>query len=138
MTEHLRRAAAQRHADCEHRSRTALANLIKTEQPINFQAVARAARVSTDFLYAHPQLRRRIEQARSTGKPTPPPAQPEDTGASGAIRALTAQIKTLRTAHRTEVTRLEAALAAAHGENLELRRTVAASALAPSSRRDAP
>jgi hypothetical protein len=126
VTDHLRQAAAERHDDCERRSRAALADLIKNEQPINFQAVARAAAVSTDFLYAHPQLRRRIEQHRSVGRTAAlPGGQADDSGTSGAVRALTAQIKALRAAHRAEVTRLEAAVAAAHGENLELRRMAA-------------
>jgi hypothetical protein len=126
MTDHLRQAAAERHADCERRSRVALADLIKYEQPINFQDVARAAGISTDFLYAHPQLRRRIEQHRSVGKSTAPPTQPsDDSGASGTVRALTAQITALHAAHRADVGRLEAALAVAHGENLELRRQIA-------------
>ena len=38
------------------------------------------------------------------------------------MRALTAQLGELKRHHRTEIARLEAALAAAQGENLELRR----------------
>jgi hypothetical protein len=88
VTDHLRQAAAERHADCERRARAALADLIKNEQPINFQAVARAASVSTDFLYAHPQLRHRIEQHRSVGRPAASSMeQAADAGTSGAVRA---------------------------------------------------
>ena len=41
---------------------------------------------------------------------------------SNVIRALTAQLAELRRRHREEVDELRAALAAAHGENLQLRR----------------
>ncbi len=100
--------------------------MIKTEQPINFQAVACAANVSTDFLYNHAQLRRRIEQHRTARRSPQQTTETEDSGTSGAVRALTAQLKALRARHREEVMRLQAALATAHGENLELRRALAA------------
>jgi hypothetical protein len=45
-----------------------------------------------------------------------------ETGSSNVVRALTAQLADLRRRHREEVDELRAALAAAHGENLELRR----------------
>jgi hypothetical protein len=38
------------------------------------------------------------------------------------VRALTAQIADLKRRHRAETEQLQAALAVAHGENLELRR----------------
>lgn len=72
-------------------------------------------------------IQHHIEQHRSAGRTTASPAEPsDDAGTSGAVRALTAQIKALRAAaHKSEVARLVAALAAAHGENLQLRRQVA-------------
>jgi hypothetical protein len=51
-----------------------------------------------------------------------PPSQ------SAVVRTLTAQ---LRRDHRAELTRLEASLAAAHGENVQLRRRLS-HAMAPS------
>ena len=46
--------------------------------------------------------------------------------ASAPVRALSAQLKELRRRHRDEVTSLQRALAVAQGENLALRRKLAA------------
>ena len=47
------------------------------------------------------------------------------------MRALTAQLTELKQRHRAEITRLEAALAAAQGENLQLRRQLGRHSHAP-------
>jgi hypothetical protein len=83
--------------------------------------------VSIDFLYRSP-LRARVEQVRADQQRRPPVrAQPdsefnEPPSKSNVVRALTGQLTELKRRHRAEVARLEAALAAAQGENLELRR----------------
>ena len=83
--------------------------------------------MSIDFLYRSP-LRARVEQLRAEQQQTPPanpPAEPElnaPPSQSNVVRALTAQINELKRRHRSETEHLQAALAAAHGENLELRR----------------
>lgn len=71
----------------------------------------------------NPDLRRRIEHLRTQqqGKPTQAPIDGSSAD-SNVIRALTAQLAELRRRHREEVDELRAALAAAHGENLQLRR----------------
>jgi hypothetical protein len=46
--------------------------------------------------------------------------------ASAPVRALSAQLKELRRRHRDEITALQQALAVAQGENLALRRRLAA------------
>ena len=91
---------------------------------VSFAAVARKASVSTDFLYRHPTLRARIaDLRRATSASSPPPAALETTsGTSCAVRALAAEVKQARARHREEVAALQKALAAAHGENLQLRR----------------
>jgi len=45
---------------------------------------------------------------------------------SAPVRALSAQLKELRRRHRNEITALQQALAVAQGENLALRRKLAA------------
>ena len=83
--------------------------------------------MSVDFLYRSP-LRARIEQLRADQQRTPPvrprpePELDQPTSQSNVVRALTAQIAELKQRHRVETEQLQAALAAAHGENLELRR----------------
>jgi Family of unknown function (DUF6262) len=120
------RAAAQRKSQATiKRAETALRTMIKNGEPITFRGVARTAGCSIDFLYGNRELRGRIEhlRAQQQNKPTPPPAAVTEAEAdSNVIRALTAQLADLRRRHREEIDELRAALAAAHRENLELRR----------------
>jgi hypothetical protein len=139
VSDHLRAAARRRHDEAERRATDALRRMSKDGSPVNFVAVARRAGVSTDFLYRHADLRERIEAMRAAGapdrRPAAPPQAPVDDGggassssssSSGVVVALSRQLRELRKRHREEVARLERALAAAHGENLELRRRLAA------------
>lgn len=118
------RAAAQRKSQATiERAETALRQMIKNGEPITFRGVARTAGCSIDFLYGNPELRRRIEHLRSQQQANPAPAPTNESSAdSNVIRALTAQLAELRRRHREEIDELRTALAAAHGENLQLRR----------------
>lgn len=128
--ENLRAAAQRKHRAANERAETALDVLIAAGDPITFRGLAKAAGVSIDFLYRSP-LRGRVERARADRQRTPPVrAQPDlelngPPSQSNVVRALTAQITELKRRHRDETQRLQAALAAAHGENLELRRQLA-------------
>lgn len=95
--------------------------MIRNGEPITFCGVARTAGCSIDFLYSSPELRRRIEQLRAQLQTKAAPPAEGNAGAN-VIRALTAQLAELRRRHREEIAELRSALAAAHGENLELRR----------------
>lgn len=121
--ENLRAAAQRKSQATTKRAETALRAMIKNGDPITFRGVARTAGCSIDFLYGNPQLRRRIEQLRSQqqARPAPTPTGEANTD-SAVIRALTAQLAELRRRHREEIDELRAALAASHGENLQLRR----------------
>jgi len=125
--ENLRAAAQRKHQAATERAQTALDALTAAGEPITFRGLARTAGVSIDFLY-HSPLRARVEQARADQqRRTPVRTQPdselnEPPSQSNVVRALTAQLAELKRHHRAEITRLEAALAAAQGENLELRR----------------
>ena len=122
--ENLRAAAQCKSQATIKRAETALRTMIKNGEPITFRGVARTASCSIDFLYDNPELRRRIEQLRAQQqrKPSPPVTAVDANADSKVIRALTAQLAELRRRHREEVDELRAALAAAHGENLQLRR----------------
>jgi hypothetical protein len=127
LPEHLRQATRARTEEAEKRARAALAELAKAGKPVSFTAVARQARVSTDFLYRSPELRSRIERHRAKDRsasaaPTDPPG---GSSASAAVRALSARLRRQQEAHREEVTRLRKALEVAQGENLGLRRRLA-------------
>lgn len=121
----LRRASKQRTEQAESRARTAVQTLSRRGRPISFAAVAREADVSTDFLYRNPELRSLISDLR--GRPRRPQAlePPSAASTSSAVRALSAQLKDMRTRHSSEVQQLRQALATAQAENLELRRRLA-------------
>jgi Family of unknown function (DUF6262) len=125
--ENLRAAAQRKHQAATERAQTALDALITAGEPITFRGLAKRAGVSIDFLYRSP-LRARVEQMRAEQQDTPPahaepyPELDESPSQSNVVRALTAQINELKRRHRSETEQLQAALAAAHGENLELRR----------------
>ena len=126
--ENLRAAAQRKHQAATERAQTALDALIAAGEPITFRGLAKTAGVSIDFLYRSP-LRARVEQLRAEQQHTPPVRRASDPTSStqppsqsNVVRALTAQIAELKRRHRAEIEHLQAALAAAHGENLELRR----------------
>jgi hypothetical protein len=127
VPQHLREAAQRRHDRATERATSALARLSAAGVAISFASVAREADVSTDFLYRQPQLRQRIQQMRTPINRTvnaveggTPPAE------SAPVRALSAQLKELRRRHNDQVSALQNALAVAQGENLALRRKLAA------------
>ena len=126
MPQHLRDAAQRRHDESLQRATDALAALSASGAAITFASVARKAGISTDFLYRQPQLRQRIHELRKGTPSQLPSIAPEDSdSASGAVRALSAQIKELRRRHHEETASLRTALAVAQGENLTLRRKLA-------------
>jgi hypothetical protein len=126
-TANLKAAAARRHQAAVTRAEAGLQKLTQSGQQITFRGVAKAAGVSLEFLYNHPQLRPRIEHLRARQQTTAAPARPAaDPGpasqASSVIRTLTAELTASKARHRAEVEQLHQALAPAHGENLLLRR----------------
>lgn len=126
MSEHLRAAAARRRSEAEARAVRALTAMSRSGEAVTFVAVARKAAVSTDFLYRHATLRLRVADLRraSSGRATKhvPASEAAVSDTSSAVRSLAVQLKELRGRHREEVAGLQKALAAAHGENLQLRR----------------
>jgi hypothetical protein len=132
--ENLRAAARRKHDAAMQHAEAALHELQAGGDAITFRGLAKTAGVSVDFLYRSP-LRGRIEQLRGERQDQPRSPSPvgagQPTSQSSVVRALTAQLSDLKQRHRAEVTRLEAALAAAQGENLELRRRGRLAASAP-------
>jgi len=63
-SESLSRAAAARHARAVTRAEETLRALDREDAEVTFQAVARRAGVSRQWLYTQPELRREIEQLR--------------------------------------------------------------------------
>jgi hypothetical protein len=128
----LQRAAAARTAAAAARAGATLDRMLRAGQPVTFRGLAAAAPVSLDFLYRNPAIRQRIEQARahSRATATPRPAQGEQPGS--VVAALTGELNQLRRHHRDQIAELQAALQAAHGENLILRRRLGQQRQTPS------
>lgn len=131
--DNLRAAAQRKRAEATTRAEDALANLVEGRQPITFRGVARTAGVSVDFLYNSP-LRARIQELRASASGASAAVSAEHAAASDSqvVRALAGQLRELKRRHHDEITQLRTALAAAHGENLQLRR-----ALGPAAARQA-
>ena len=92
---------------------------------ITFRGVAHAARCSIDFLYNSADLRPRIEHLRGQQQgmlPTSRQGVVEPPTESSIVRTLTAQLNELKQRHHRETQELKAALAAAQGEILALKR----------------
>lgn len=124
--DNLRAAASRKREHATDRAQTALRALIKRGDLITFRGVAAEASCSPDFLYNSPTLRPRIEHLRAQQQATPPPrprsAATDGPATSNVVRALSAQLTALKKQHHDELAVLNAALSAAHGELLQLRR----------------
>jgi hypothetical protein len=113
--EPLTQAAAARHQRTVGRAEQALRDLDAQGAAISFQAVARCAGVSRQWLYTQPALRAEIERLRDRG-PSRPDGVPTRQRATEA--SLRQRIETLRSENqrlREENTDLKAELAIAYG-----------------------
>ncbi|MGH3287060.1 MAG: DUF6262 family protein [Streptosporangiaceae bacterium] len=137
--ENLKAAAAARTAATAARADAGLREMLRAGQPVTFRGLARHAGVSLDFLYSSTTLRQRIQQLRDQQRTQPGGTAPRHGTAgdgpdnavgpettSSVVATLTAQLTDLRRRHREETSRLRRELEAAHGENLTLRRRLAA------------
>ena len=97
MTHPRNTTGLQQHAQARHqaaleRTERALQSLLAQQQPINFRAVARAAGVSTAWLYQQPALKLRLQQLRAGNTLSVSPASK----ARVSDNSKTAMIATLR------------------------------------------
>jgi hypothetical protein len=115
-------AAARKHDATVARAGDALRELDRAGDAINFQAVARAGGVSRQWLYGQADLRREIEQLRtSNGKPgsaVPAGQRASEASLRQRIRSLLDENHRLR----VESDGLRAELALAYGERRDPRR----------------
>jgi hypothetical protein len=128
-SDNLKRAAQAKREAARTRAEKGLLRLLKSGGPITFQTVAQEAGVSKDFLYRTTDLRERIMDLRdraSASHTGPAPAAATDgqapTVTSSIVRTLTVKLAEERSASRRKIAELEAALAAAQGQLLQLRR----------------
>jgi hypothetical protein len=125
----LQKATAARTAAATARAEAALTAMINAGEPVTFRGLAARGGVSLDFLYRNTTIRTRTEHHRSVQPPQPQPAPaalPSQDPSTSVVRTLTTQLADLRRRHREETTTLRQALEQAHGENLLLRRRLAA------------
>ena len=106
-TEGLKAAAEKKREAARVRCDTALKKLLRERKPINFRAVAIAAKVSLAWLYKQEDFRRRIEHLRSLHQPArveiPKPERASENSWKAKYEAirkrnqeLTAEVKELR------------------------------------------
>jgi len=125
-TENLRKATEARTAAAAARTENTLVAMIREGEQVTFRGLAARAGVSLDFLYRNAGIRSRIEHHRTARPARPEPADPGGETASSVVRTLTTQLSDLKRRHREETAVMRQALEQAHGENLLLRRRLAA------------
>ncbi len=115
----LSTAARRKSEEAQTRARNALRELDEQARPISFQAVARHAGVSRQWLYRQPQLRGEIERLRVTqpDRRTSIPTSERSTEVSlrQRLRALLDENRGLR----AEIAQLKQDLALAYGLHRE-------------------
>jgi len=113
---HVIAAARQRSQATKRRAVTALRRLDNAGTSINFDVVAREAKVSRSWLYNQPDLRAEIERLRSRQGPVTR-SIPDRQSATDALLRQRLQVATDRIRHlETDNHRLRHALAEALGE----------------------
>ena len=122
--EPLQNAASRRSSDAIARGRAALAELARRGERVTFQAVARQAGVSRQWLYTHPELRAEIERARASnvaqaGHRVPALERSSQASLRQRLDGLLAENRRLRQ-HNAE---LREELALAYGHQREARST---------------
>jgi hypothetical protein len=105
----LRAAAERKHQEAERKVDDAIRALLRTGGAITFRRVATAARVSTGWLYAQPDVKERIVRLR--GQPThearPPSERASDASKDAIVRALRLRVATLDDERRQMVARIQ-------------------------------
>jgi hypothetical protein len=116
----LAAAAAKRTLDAEQRVRSALRTLDGNGAAVSFAAVAKHARVSRAFLYAHTELRAEIEALRSVHTAGPARLPVRQRASDPSLRARLRAALDENQRQREELAALREELALTHGRVREL------------------
>jgi hypothetical protein len=120
--EPLRAAAERRSGDAVARGWAALAELARRGDQVTFQAVAREARVSRQWLYTHSELRAEIERIRATpGEPSGGGVPPSQRSSEASLRQRIDSLLDENRRLRKDNGELRKELALAHGHQREAR-----------------
>lgn len=112
----LSAAAARRHETALARARRALAALARTGEPVSFQAVARGAGVSRQWLYTQPGLRAEIERLRDQPRRAAAGVPARERASDASLRQRVEQLLADNHRLRAENADLKAELAIAYGQ----------------------
>lgn len=120
--EPLRDAASRRSIDAVARARTAIDELTRSGEQVSFQAVARRAGVSRQWLYTNPELRAEIERLRAmhadrSGSSVPAAERSSEASQRQRVEGLLEENRRLR----QENAELRDELALAYGRQRETR-----------------
>ena len=113
-------AAAKRTLDAERRVRGVLRQLDADGAAVSFAAVAKHARVSRAFLYAHAELRAEIEALRSIHSAAPARLPVRQHASDTSLRARLRAALDENQRQRDQIAALREELALAHGRVREL------------------
>ena len=113
-------AAAKRTLDAEQRVRGVLRQLDADGAAVSFAAVAKHARVSRAFLYAHAELRAEIEALRSIHSAAPARLPVRQRASDTSLRARLRAALDENQRQRDQIAALREELALAHGRVREL------------------
>jgi len=118
--EPLGRAASARHERTVARAEQALRELDAEGAPVSFQAVARRAGVSRQWLYSQPELRARIEALRDRA-PAPGGVPARQRASEASLRQRLESVRAENQRLREENAGLKAELAIAYGQQRRAR-----------------
>ena len=116
VTSGLHEAAERRSERALERARRAIRRLDQAGEPVSFQAVARAAGVSRQFLYTQRQLRGEIERLRAAHLEIAEPVPTVQRATDASLRARNQTLIDENRRLRAEVAGLRDELASAWGE----------------------
>jgi uncharacterized protein DUF6262 len=114
--EPLNLAAAERHRRAVERAQRALRDLDHDGAAVSFQAVARRAGVSRQWLYTQPALRAEIEQLRDRAATQADDVPARQRATEASLRQRLATLRAENQRLREENTNLKAELALAYGQ----------------------
>lgn len=119
MAEPLSQAAAARHDRAVERAERALRALAAEGVPVSFQAVARRAGVSRQWLYTQPALRGEIERLRDRA-PTHGNVPARERASEASLRQRTESLRAENQRLREDNAALKAELAIAYGHQRQI------------------
>jgi hypothetical protein len=98
------------------RAHAALRDLDRRGETISFQAVARHAGVSRQWLYTQPELRAEIERLRARHPPVAPRVPDAERAREASLRQRNTTLLAENRRLRDQIAELQAELAIAHGQ----------------------